>query len=1588
MKHWKKQGKRGLSLFLSMVMCLSMVNLTAFATENGLTAGIVADGAFEAENGKLGAYNENASKTVTAGDKIEITKDAKAIRCEDGNQFEVTLTVVTKDQEITQVKSPDAAVSLVIDVSGSMETCATCGKAGEWYGWQYNYSHKMTCEHFNYWDNAVKADQTRLAAAKASARDFLDSLKEHTPQNSDGTYPARYVSVVAFSDGASRKCEWKDIVTTEGYDAVLKAINGLTANGGTRPDRGLDQATTLMQNSAVNTVDKGNKFTVLLTDGQPDGDWPTKTLCNMARTSATTLKENSNAIYSVFYGDASKTCYDTVTIEAFLRSFSNSVYSAGTAGQLNTAFENISQTITLLTKAWEVYDPMGPGVKFEEVTSKQGTCVTAAKGGLTWDLKADVASVNGNTRTYTLKYLVTVDATGEDYDEEAVHALNDYTYLTYVIEGKDGGYTDADGNPVSGENPPTVGFNVPGVIVERPVRPWRIEYYQEDANGSVEYEGKKYTQVTGDTKTGKGKVQSRVSLSNIKIGDEVVVNGEDPDWETKYDNYTAVGVNQFITIQADSENVIRVYYNRKTTDATVNYHYELTIIDENGETTTAYVANGTPETGLFVGEEYSANAPETSTYGGYTYNFHHATPSGGKISKLDQDGGKNVIDVYYKATVDERAAASVVVDHVYTLHTYELEDGKYVAKDVVVEVPNVVSESGHRAGETYTASYYPTPDFSSYGYAGIVGRDNVKVLSSGPNVITLEFENWEDPRGEELSLTVNHHYTKSVTEIVDGNVVTTVEPDDEVGHTDTIKFYKGETVTVDKQREYNNDTYEIGGDSDTVVLPNPMNGAEYNLFYTLVEEPQKTTVTVEHIYQTVTHETVTTYEDVEKVIETETTDPETGETVKTTETVIEKVPTGTETVDHVVTDKTVMDDPVDVFVGQRYQATLKGENGYTYHSSTPTGYTIEACQEDGNNITIVYQKDDKADNRKEATIDVQHVYTTHVTAVIGGEVKNYETSFTVPGETYTGKAGDSYQAKTVPEYNGVAYTLVGSEPEAVVLHAGTNSTIVIKYERSDNQLGEQVGYTVNYEYYTRTMTVVDGVAVWGEPVKDETVPKEAVTGTGYAGQKVELETGAMSGYNAMEGNPSSIQFLKADGNEWTFKHVKDVPLDKVPVTVNHHVTIKTLTVDSESSATQDLMGRPEYKYAGESYEAKALDIGTLTLVNVNGSDVETQKVVTFDALSGTVVVDFYYEIVNDLRRPVDYSIQYYYYDVNYDGTETLTGEPPATTGSSFAGKSLATTPEEEDVKGYRLTEATFNEVDIMGQQSVTLVDGTNKIVYVYKRSVDTRDPVHATVFHEYYSSASATEPAYRDSVVTYDLRPGDSFTATEIFEKNGVTYQLAPNSDPLTITLDEDSQQNTITIRYVLAETTYKVVHTYYTNGSLTGSTDPVTVGGNVGDVVTADSVAKVLTYGGNSYSYTSSSGEFTLVQGENGTITLRYDRTTGGGGDNGGGNNNNNDDDDDDNGSGTPTPPVVDVPDEQPPLIEEPVIDIPDEQPPKEEAPEEEILEEEILEEEVPLSDVPQTGDNSKPVFWAVLGALSFLGIVLLGRKRKDEEA
>lgn len=1650
-----KKSKRILSVLLTLIMILGLLPTSVFAYEQDQ---VLTDGYF--------AVDASGASTEKSGSIPSVTEDgytvSKTISQTGENAFDITLNVETSQT----VKTNDAAVMLVIDVSNSMDYCAECGKS--------NLYHT----HNGEW--AI----SRMTAAINAANSFIDTL---VTNNAGGG--KIYVSVVKFGSYAYTVCDWTDVTAPgdwwndSGADQVKNKISTLYTSGGTNLDAGLTLAYNRLGMSDIASTTA--KYTVLLTDGEPTYYYDGKSTSTeeiesysgggssasentvshaiaaadnvKARSTLYTIcfaaeddvvlegqevhvcancglsKDKHNKVelcencgyaksehyrgvfgtrwcpvgHSTWDGRTYYYCSGTsgnqyqdkviangdLTVGSFLSgsiaSDPSNAYNAKNTSGLNEAFKDIAASVSdgSTGAGTRVVDPMGQFINFGEVDKESvegGTySYDPASKTLTWMLDPDTAQKEqeGNKTTYKFKltYSITLDTAAEGFEETK----------TVTVDGKEqevtkyyptNGYTSLK---VPGKD--DVVFNVPGVCGEIPEYGYKVEYYLQGEAKKGDYEN--YT-LDDEKAYGPADLHSQVDINDIVAGYKTKYSGE---------NYEYASGNTLITITAvEANNVIKLYYDHVTASVTVNHFYK----------TDKWTADGTFVKGEYtddpqvsisatgnVGQKFTAE--QALTYQGATYTFD----KGDDTITVDKEASKNVINLYYTRTVDERAEASVVVNHVYRTHTWTLENGKYVLKDSQQTVDKVEESTGLKATTSYTAKTNPVKGFEDFTYDA--KSENSITLKPGENVITLYFDYTVDTR-EPVEITVKHHYTKTVVSIgADGQPVTTVEPDDHV-ETVTVDAYKGENVTLSEQNIYEGDSYTSdSGNAGRLNLTNVQGGETVELFYTIYQAPETTVVTVNHIYRTITHETV------------EVTDAE-GNVI------------GTKVEDHITEDASEEVKVPGLYVGQTYTADMLGRQGYTFNKTESDSLKAEVQADGATVIDLYYDKDEDKDDRTEATIDVKHIYTTHLTTIVDGEVKTIDVQdgFAYDLE-YVGKTGDKFTAVPLTTFNNNTYTVVGDPTLEVVLQEGTNSTIVINYERSASNLVETT-YSVNYVYDTYNMVVTDGVA--GYPATPDT-HKEVdgvQTVPGYVGQVVTIADGAEAGFEADSTNPATSQTLKADGNTYTFRYVQRNPLPQVNVTVNHHYTTTTIAVDgSSSSSTDDVYGTPVPKYVGEDYVAQAAANGfaydryTVT-TGITASQDEESKNVTVTA-SGDVVVDFYYSKTVDNSQPVEYSIRHVYVTINWDGTRTVDrGEP--ITGSSYATKQLSAATDDNN-GNFQLVSAYFNDQVIPGfdpddpqdTYAVTLVNGKNEIVYTYERTVDPRETTKVMVIHNYYARDTYTtdsamsdadyiaqegvKPEYRTETV-YDsvddgVWVGKDYTATMYdtvyykdeegvasIEKKYDLVSATPEGGKIASVAALDNGQipegNVVTFNLIREYSTdpgdvnYTVVHEYYSNGNFAGSTQS-TYTGKVGDTVSADDIAKITSFDGRNYTYRSANPETMVLaaDGEN-VMTLRYTRTSSSGG--GGGGSSTDPDPDPGTDIEEPDVPTTDLPDvpgeTTDPVVEEPV---------------------EIEEPEVPMAEAPETGDSNF-AYLHLLSLASALGLVALfisdkrSKKHRDE--
>ena len=705
--------KRGLALLMCICMIFTLLPFSAFA--DGTSDKSVIYGTYD-KSGTTWTQDDKATDTVTKtvdnqGNTVTLKKMATPTGNE--NEYKIDLEVITT--ETSSTKAGDAATVLVIDVSGSMGDCATCGN-------EKGVAHKIAYGH---------AFESRIAAAQAAAKQFIDAFKSGNAR--------RYVSVVSFSTESRVACEWKDVSTVTGYKAVKDAIDGLEAKGGTNLDAGLQTANTQLSKTTVASIKANAKNVIALTDGMPTfyvgGDGKNgnhgSTGCPITNdktaASATALK-NSAALYTVCFGASNDKCWsdwdynesnntyeyyaslldkiscsdrrhaqDGPTVGDFLK---NSIatqatndktyaYNADNTKALLKAFKDITDTITEGISAGTVKDGLPIGVSF--VGDAPTAFVENADGTYSWELIPENAKKGTDgektTYTYTVSYVVTLDTTDPEFNEGIYHALN--TETTFTAGGK------------------VYNFNVPGVKGTAPR--YNVTYkFEGTCPDSVAVPASEQHKA-GDT----------VTMPEITAPEGWIFNG----W--KYDSEPVTSVE----MPARDITIIGTFTERKA--YTVKYLLNGTDISVKDADT------GTKN----VGESVEATAPDLP---GYTFDGTDADKN--QTITVASDVSQNVITFYYYKNVTVTAKNDTKV--------YGNDDSAAFGATVTGTRDNetVVYTVGRQAGED-VGNYAITPTGDEIqGYYKVEYKTGSFEITARPVTLTGESDT-RTYTGQEIELT-------------------------------------------------------------------------------------------------------------------------------------------------------------------------------------------------------------------------------------------------------------------------------------------------------------------------------------------------------------------------------------------------------------------------------------------------------------------------------------------------------------------------------------------------------------------------------------------------------------------------------------------------------------------------------------------------------------------------------------------------------------------------------------------------------------------------------------------------------------------
>lgn len=463
-----KKLRKTASIFLSFMIVLGMMPAMVFA--GGGEVQISKD-----SSSQIGPYYETvdtdgtwageptlegATQQSYADGQVKVNKTIKGTDQE--NVFDIDLEVITKDKIKTTELSEDAATVLVIDTSGSMD------------------------------------DRSRLPEAKKAAQAFIDEFAKSNAQ--------RKIAIVSFSgwedkdiSGASTKQMWTDASNLKQQGSgQCGAISGLSANGGTNIEAGLQLAKNLLAQDAVKDI--RNKNIVLLTDGVPTygisskaDRTSTEVICPDGKYMIGNGQKLSHDIhgqiesmdfaginrYAVYVGDEGLYCSEKgcplhktqggwwetnvkTPVGTWLNQCGFTTYTTQDAGQLTSIFEQISEMILLQAQAWVLTDPMGEHIDFVEFNREANPIgefsYSSNSKTITWDLKKALPKVQEDKQyTYQLSYRIRLDNLEAGFESEKWYPTNGITSMTYLI--KEAG----DDSPIEQSDLKTAYFNIPSV---------------------------------------------------------------------------------------------------------------------------------------------------------------------------------------------------------------------------------------------------------------------------------------------------------------------------------------------------------------------------------------------------------------------------------------------------------------------------------------------------------------------------------------------------------------------------------------------------------------------------------------------------------------------------------------------------------------------------------------------------------------------------------------------------------------------------------------------------------------------------------------------------------------------------------------------------------------------------------------------------------------------------------------------------------------------------------------------------------------------------------------------------------------------
>lgn len=395
-------------------------------------------------------YYEDAAKNHITSESEAIVNVKQTEKKK--NSYQVSLKYVSPIDLRTVKISPDAAVVIVVDTSGSMQygldgggwcnnpSCSSYQKYSKTHTWQHRWSINPT----------TGENTTRFKYAADGLKEFLNDFE-------DQSQGKRLVSVVYFGENAEYKLDWVDLnepgnlqkaLDITSYSALSARPRTNTAQG-----TGLEAAGVMLQDPILEGVK--HKYVMLLTDGRPENkpaDNKTSVADNETGAHGTAMARMLEETYGAkvqvvgFATDGLNLKQGGKKVDAWLRddvaTTPEDFYSATNFSELSYGLNKLQQKISAGATLFTVTAPMGECINYNGLASES---VTAKVNGdvLTWNLLEEtptmVVQPDGSVvYEYILTYNVSLDINDPDFDYGKFYPVHGDTNITYVDVAPDG----------------------------------------------------------------------------------------------------------------------------------------------------------------------------------------------------------------------------------------------------------------------------------------------------------------------------------------------------------------------------------------------------------------------------------------------------------------------------------------------------------------------------------------------------------------------------------------------------------------------------------------------------------------------------------------------------------------------------------------------------------------------------------------------------------------------------------------------------------------------------------------------------------------------------------------------------------------------------------------------------------------------------------------------------------------------------------------------------------------------------------------------------------------------------------------------